>query len=188
MTEQEKMLAGELYDANYNPDLIKQRTQCKELCFDYNHIRPSDFEKREATLRKIFGKLGRNPVIEQPFVCDYGYNISAGDSLYINHNCVILDPAQVTFGDHVFIAPNCCFSTATHPIDPAQRNRGLERALPIRIGNNVWIGANVTVLPGVTIGDNCVIGAGSVVTRDIPANTIAFGNPCRPHRKIDEKK
>ena len=122
-----------------------------------------------------------------PFWCDYGYHISVGDFFYGNHNLIITDGAPVTFGDHVFIGPNCCFSTAGHPLDVAQRNAGLEYAKPITIGNNVWIGAGVQVLPGVTIGDNAVIGAGSVVTKDIPAGMLAVGVPCRPVRQIAEK-
>lgn len=127
------------------------------------------------------------PHEEQPFYCDYGYNIEIGENFYANMNCVILDEAKVTFGDNVFIAPSCGFYTAGHPLDVEQRNRGLEYARPIRVGNNVWIGAQVCVLPGVTIGDNTVIGAGSVVNRDIPANVIAAGNPCRVIREITEE-
>lgn len=130
---------------------------------------------------------GEHLTIEQPFVCDYGYNISVGEGFFANYNLVILDPAPVTFGDNVFIAPNCSFTTASHPLDAERRNKGLETCKPIHVGNNVWIGANVVVLPGVTIGDNAVIGAGSVVTRDIPAGYVAYGNPCKPHRKIENQ-
>ncbi|MBQ0059589.1 MAG: sugar O-acetyltransferase [Lachnospiraceae bacterium] len=127
-----------------------------------------------------------NIVITAPFYCDYGCNISVGDNFYTNHNVTILDGAPVTFGDNVFIAPNCVFSTAGHPIDAEQRNQGLEIALPITVGNNVWIGTQVSVLPGVTIGDNTVIGAGSVVNKDIPSGVVAAGNPCRVIREITE--
>ena len=130
---------------------------------------------------------GEHLTIEQPFVCDYGYNIRVGEGFFANYNLVILDPAPVTFGDNVFIAPNCSFTTASHPLDAERRNKGLETCKPIHVGNNVWIGANVVVLPGVTIGDNAVIGAGSVVTRDIPAGYVAYGNPCKPHRKIEDQ-
>ena len=130
--------------------------------------------------------MGENYYIEQPFYCDYGYNISVGDNFYSNVNLVILDGAKVTFGDNVFIAPDCGFHTAGHPLDVGRRNMGLEYARPITVGNNVWIGAGVHVLPGVTIGDNCVIGAGSVVNRDIPANSLAVGNPCRVIRSLEE--
>lgn len=135
-------------------------------------------------MRQILGKIKRNFVITAPFWCDYGYNIEIGENFYTNHNCLILDCVKVIFGDNVFIAPNCCFSTAGHPIDHEQRNLGLEFAKPIIVGDNVWFGAGVTVLPGVTIGNNCIIGAGSVVTKDIPSDVIAVGNPCRVMRKI----
>lgn len=187
MTEREKMMKGLLYDANFDPELLRQRTECKELCYDYNHTRPSDEEKRTEILKRLFKETGEHLTIEQPFVCDYGYNISVGEGFFANYNLVILDPAPVTFGDNVFIAPNCSFTTASHPLDAERRNKGLETCKPIHVGNNVWIGANVVVLPGVTIGDNAVIGAGSVVTRDIPAGYVAYGNPCKPHRKIENQ-
>ena len=185
MTEKEKMLQGLIYDANYDPALIAERQECKELCRDYNDLRPKDMAGREALLRRILGVVKENILIEQPFYCDYGYNIKVGENFYSNFNLVILDEAAVTFGDNVFIAPNCGFYTAGHPIDAAERRKGLEYARPITVGNDVWIGAGVSVLPGVTIGDNCVIGAGSVVTRDIPSNSVAVGNPCRVVKTIE---
>ena len=185
MTELEKMRAGMLYDANFNPELNRMRLEAKELCYDYNHTRPSDEAGRVAILKRLLGSTGERILIEQPFVCDYGCNIRVGEGFFANYNLVILDPAPVTFGDNCFIAPNCCFTTAAHPLDIEQRNAGLETCKPIRVGNNVWIGANVLVLPGVTIGDGAVIGAGSVVTRDIPAGVVAYGNPCKPRRKIE---
>ncbi len=184
LTEKEKCQRGELYDANYDEELISERQVCKDLCFQYNQLLPSKTIERRELLRDLLGSTGENFLIEQPFYCDYGCNIHIGENFYANVNCVILDGAKVSFGDNVFIAPNCGFYTAGHPLDVAQRNQGLEYALPITIGNNVWIGANVAVLPGVTIGDNCVIGAGAVVTKDIPENTLAVGNPARPVRKI----
>lgn len=123
--------------------------------------------------------MKENYWIEQPFWCDYGYNIEIGENFYSNHNLTILDGNKVKFGDNVFIGPNCSFYTAGHPLDTQRRNQGLEYAKPIIIGNNVWLGGNVCVLPGVTIGDNVVIGAGSVVTKDIPSNVVAAGNPCK---------
>lgn len=189
MTEWEKAQAGYLYDANYDQEIVEARTRCADLCYEFNSCKPSDIESQRALLGRIFGKMGKDPVITAPFYCDYGFNISVGDNFYTNHNCTILDGAKVELGDNVFIAPNCVLSTAGHALDSEQRSRGLEIALPIKVGNNVWIGANVTVLPGVTIGDNTVIGAGSVVTKDIPAGVIAVGNPCRVMRKItDEDK
>ncbi len=184
MTEKEKMLRGELYDANYNPELIEERQKCKVKCHEYNRLCPTAMQERETLLRGLLGKTGNTFLIEQPFYCDYGYNIEIGENFYSNFNCVILDGAKVSFGDNVFIAPNCGFYTAGHPLDAERRNKGLEYAKPITVGNNVWIGAGVHVLPGVTIGDNCVIGAGSVVNRDIPDNSLAVGNPCRVIKEI----
>ena len=184
-TEKEKCKRGELYDANNDPELVAERQACKRICHEYNSLSPDETEKREKIIRKLIGKTGKQFIIEQPFYCDYGYNIEIGENFYANMNCVILDGAKVTFGDNVFIAPNCGFYTAGHPLDTALRNQGLEYARPIKVGNNVWIGAQVCVLPGVTIGDNCVIGAGSVVTNDIPDNSLAVGNPCRVIKKTD---
>lgn len=184
MTEKEKAAAGLLYDANYDVKLQEERDYCKDLCFEFNNIPPSRRDMQKSVMDKIIGKTGERYMITAPFWCDYGYNIELGENFYMNHNCVILDGAKVRFGDNVFIAPNCCFTTAGHPIDAAQRNAGLEIAWPITVGSNVWIGAGVCVLPGVTIGDNTVIGAGSVVNKDIPANVVAAGNPCRVIRQI----
>lgn len=186
MTEKEKAAAGYLYDNNYDKELVKERTLCKDKCFKFNQLMPSQYEEQKALIKEIMGKTKENFVITAPFWCDCGYNIEIGENFYSNHNCVILDCAKVVFGDNVFIAPNCCFSTAGHPIDAEQRNQGLEYAYPITVGNDVWFGAGVVVLPGVTIGDNTVIGAGSVVNRDIPSGVIAVGNPCKPIRKITE--
>ena len=186
MDEKEKMLAGELYDANYNEDLIKERYLVKDKCFEYNSIKPSNIELRKKLMKEILGKTKENFLIEQPFICDYGYNIEVGENFYSNHNLTILDGNKVIFGDNVFIAPNCSFYTAGHPLDAKRRNQGLEYAKPIKVGNNVWIGGNVVVLPGVTIGDNVVIGAGSVVNKDIPSNVVAVGNSCRVIKKIEE--
>lgn len=184
MDEKEKMLAGELYDANYNKDLMEERLIAKDKCFEYNNIKPSKIEERTEVMRQILGKTGNQFLIEQPFICDYGYNIEIGENFYSNHNLVILDANKVKFGNNVFIAPNCGFYTAGHPLDYEARNKGLEYAKPIEVGNNVWIGGNVVVLPGVSIGDNVVIGAGSVVTKDIPSNSVAVGNPCRVIKNI----
>ena len=149
-------------------------------------MKPSDFEKRKALLKEILGNTKENVWVESDFWCDYGYNINVGENFYANHNLVILDGAKVTFGDNVFIGPNCGFYTPEHPINPEERNKGLEYAKPITIGNNVWIGGSVTILGGVTIGDNVVIGAGSVVTKNIPPNVVAVGNPCKIIKKITQ--
>ena len=184
MTEKEKMLAGIIYDANYDKDLIAERAKCKDLCHEFNNLLPSNSEKQTQIMKELLGSTKGSFVITAPFWCDYGYNIEVGENFYTNHNCVFLDAAKITFGDNVFIAPNCCFSTAGHPLDSEQRNKGLEFARPITVGNNVWFGAGVTVLPGITIGDDVVIGAGSIVTKDIPSGVIAVGNPCRVLKKI----
>lgn len=178
MNEKRKMKTGKLY----NPlaeTLPTERMNAKKLCYKYNNLPPDEIIKRTKIITKLLRKTGQNYWIEQPFWCDYGYNIEIGENFYSNHNLVILDPAKVKFGDNVFIGPNCGFYTAEHPLDVTTRNLMLEYAKPIVVGNNVWFGGNVCVLSGVTIGDNVVIGAGSVVTKDIPSNTVAVGNPCR---------
>lgn len=189
MTEKEKMLKQMLYDANYDKHLIAERAKAKELCYDFNQLRPSETEQQTALLKKLLGKTNGAFCITAPFWCDYGYNIQLGENFYANHNLVILDGAKVTFGNNVFIAPDCGFHTAGHPIDFDRRNQGLEYAYPITVGDNVWIGAGVHVMPGVSIGSNVVIGGGSVVVKDIPDNCVAAGNPCRVIRTItDEDK
>lgn len=186
MTEWEKAQKGYLYDANYDKEIVEARTRCADLCYDFNQCRPSDTKKQRELLDQILGSIKGNPVITAPFYCDYGVNISIGENFYTNHNVTILDGAKVTFGDNVFIAPNCVFSTAGHAIDSEQRGKGLEIVRPITVGDNVWIGTNVSVLPGVTIGSNTIIGAGSVVNKNIPDGVIAAGNPCKVIRKITE--
>lgn len=168
----------------YNPAYEQAIREAKALCHQYNQLSPNDAESQHRLLAKLLGSKGESVTITPPFWCDYGYNISVGDFFYSNHNLIITDGAKVTFGDHVFIAPNCCFTTAEHAIDPQMRKAGIEIAKPITIGSNVWIGAGSTVLAGVEIGENSVIGAGSVVTRSIPANVVAAGVPCRVLRPI----
>lgn len=186
MTEKEKLQAGELYHGE-DRELSAERANAKKLCMEYNSATYNDFQKKERLLDRLIALKGENVHIEPDFYCDYGYNIIIGDNFYANHNCVILDCAEVTFGDNVFIGPNCGFYTAGHPIDAEQRNEGLEFAKPIKIGSNVWIGGNVCVMPGVTIGDGAVIGGGSVVVDDIPAGVVAVGNPCKAVRKVTDK-
>ena len=188
MTEKEKCAAGMLYDANYDEALLRERDLCKDICFAYNNTAPSQLSVKKDLLRSLFGKTEGDFTIQAPFWCDYGYNIELGRNFYANHNLVILDGAKVKFGDNVFIAPNCGFHTAGHPVDFLRRNKGLEYAWPITVGDNVWIGAGVQVMPGVTIGNDVVIGGGSVVTKDIPDNVVAAGNPCRVLRSITEEE
>ena len=185
MNEKEKRDIGLLYDANYDQSLIEEMLYAKDLCFKYNNILPSKVKKRTKLIKKIIGKTKEHITIMAPVWCDYGYNIETGENFYANHNLVILDGAKVTFGDNVFIGPNCAIYTAGHPLEVEQRNKGLEYAYPVSIGNNVWIGGDVTILPGITIGDNSIIGAGSIVTKNIPSNVIACGNPCVIKRELN---
>ena len=187
MTEKEKMARQMLYDANYDADLLRERSTATELCYEFNHLRPSDEEGQRRVLKKLLGKTGETFCVLAPFWCDYGYNIELGENFFANHNMVVLDGGKVTFGDNVFVAPNCGFYTAGHPVDFERRNQGLECAYPIPGGDNGGIGAGVRVMPGVTSGKNVVIGGGSVVVKDIPDNSVAVGNPCRVVRAITEE-
>lgn len=170
----------------YNPEYEEKIRKCKDKCYKYNQLSPNDKEKQNEILQILFGKIGNDVTVTPPFWCDYGYHISVGDFFYSNHNLIIQDEADVTFGDNVFIGPNCCFTTAEHAIDPEMRKSGVEIAKPITVGDNVWISAGSTVLAGVTIGSNTVIDAGSVVTRDIPPDSVAVGVPCKVMRPITE--
>lgn len=182
-TELDKMLSGELYAANV-PELVQMRLRARALTRQYNAIPAGNMPERVEVLDQLLGSFGENIDIQTPFHCDYGCHIRAGKNLFINFNCIILDCAEVTLGDNVFMAPNVQLYTATHPIIASERIKGPELAFPIRIGNNVWLGGGVIVCPGVTIGDNTTIGAGSVVTKDIPANVVAAGNPCKVVREL----
>ncbi|HTN39469.1 MAG TPA: sugar O-acetyltransferase [Arachidicoccus sp.] len=185
MTEKEKMIAGAPYRADA-PELVRERDFAKDLLFDLQKLRPSQVAKRVEGLKKLIGKYGHSFYFEFPFYCDYGYNIEIGDQFYANHNLIILDCAKVVIGHRAYIGPNVAIYTAGHPIHYERRNEGLEFALPIHIGDNVWIGGNVVINPGIRIGDNVVIGAGSIVTKDIPDNCVAVGNPCRVQREVNE--
>lgn len=184
-SEKEKMIAGKPYKA-FGDELLNERQHAKELVFDFNNLRPSEIEKRNGLLKQLLGKTQQNFFIEPPFRCDYGYNIELGNNFYSNYNLIILDCAKVTFGNNVLIGPNVGIYTAGHPLHFEKRNEEFEHAFPITIGNNVWIGGNVVINPGVIIGDNSVIGSGSIVTKDIPSNVIAVGNPCKILREITE--
>ena len=186
MTEKEKMLLGMYYKAS-DKDLTEERNTARSLAAEYNSTAPSELERREDILKKLFKKCGRNIYIEPPFYCDYGSNIALGDNVYINFDCIILDVCNVSIGNNVFIAPRVSIFAAAHPIDADIRNSMLEFGSPVNIGNSVWIGGNTVINPGVSIGDGSIIGSGSVVTKDIPANVIACGNPCRVIRQISDE-
>ena len=186
MTEIEKRDAGLWYDANYAPETTAQLLHTKQLCYDFNNIRPGETERQAEALRALFPHMGENVTILPHIYADYGYNCYIGDWTYINHGAYLMDCAKITIGSHCFIGPNCGMYTAIHPLVAEERNRGLETCKPITLGDNVWLGGDVTILPGVTIGAGTVIGAGSVVTKDIPAGVIAVGNPCRVRRAITE--
>lgn len=188
MNQKERMMAGLPYKA-WLDGLEEERENCKRKLFDFNLLLPEERVDIPDMLKALFGKTGENIWIEPPFHCDYGWNIEVGENFYANYNLVILDVGKVVIGKNVQIAPNVAIYTAGHPIHPESRNSGYEYGIPITIGDNVWIGGNSVILPGVTIGNNTVIGAGSVVSKDIPDNVIAVGNPCRVLRAItDEDK
>lgn len=183
MTEKEKMLAGQTYDA-LDQELRDELNAVKDLCHEYNNLRPTLLAERNALLRKILGRADEDTFINQPFYCDYGCNIRVGRRFFANFSLTILDEALVTIGDDCFIGPNVSIYTACHSTDPMERNTRREWAKPVTIGDNVWIGGSVTILPGVSIGNNVTIGAGSVVTHDIPDNEIWAGNPARKIKSL----
>ena len=179
MTEKEKMLAGMVYSA-VDHQLLKELNEVKEIIHEYNALRPSETARRLEILKDLLGYVADDEIIvNQPFYCDYGKQIRVGKRFFANFNLTVLDEARVTIGDDCFIGPNVSIYTACHSTDPVERNTRREWAEPVTIGDNVWIGGSVTILPGVTIGSNVTIGAGSVVTRDIPDNVVAVGNPCK---------
>ena len=186
LTEKEKMLA-ELPHFPNDAGLSKIRQQVKQMLFQLNYqLAPAD-PQRKLLLERLLGKCGDNLHINSPFFCDYGFNIEVGDNFFANNQCTILDSGKVSIGDNVMFAPNVSLYTVGHPLHYQQRNQGYEQAKAIIIKDNVWIGGSCVILGGVTIGENSVIGAGSVVTKSIPANSLAFGNPCRVIRKINEQ-
>ena len=185
MTEKEKALAG-LEFVRGDKDLRKRREYAELLCFELNHTIPSDTEKRREILGRLLPMAGEDCYIKSPFLCEYGEYIVLGRNFFANYNCKLLDGGRITFGDDVLVGPDCTFVTAVHPVDPEKRLAGYQQFRPITVGSNVWFGAGVTVCPGVTIGDDCVIGAGSVVVKDIPAGHVAVGNPCRVIRKVTD--
>lgn len=188
MSERERMEAGLWYDANFNPEVHKLRIIADNLCYELNTLTPPrDKERRDHILRQLIPDLGEDYEILSPLYVDYGAYCHIGSHVFINHNAYLMDGGGITIGDHCFIGPNFGAYTAAHPLLPEQRNTGLEKASPIVVGANCWLGANVTIMPGVTIGEGCVIGANSLVTRDIPAHSLAMGQPARVVRAITEE-
>lgn len=184
-TPKERMLAGELY-SDKNEELQEDSKRSRQLVRLFNQTTEEQLDYRKQLLKQLFEATGEQLYIEPPFRCDYGSNTSIGENFYANFDCVILDVAKVTIGKNVMFGPRVGIYTAGHPIDPGVRNRGLEFGTSVSIGDNVWVGANATINPGVKIGNNVVIGSGSVVTKDIPDNVVAVGNPCRVLREINE--
>ena len=186
MTQKERMLANLPYKA-WLDGLSQERLENKKRVYEYNHLPPERWDEQTVLLKRILGKTGGDVYIEAPFHCDYGYNIEVGENFYANYNFIVLDVGKVRIGENVMIAPNVSIYTAGHPVHWDSRNSGYEYGIDVTIGDNVWIGGNTCVMPGVSIGNNAVIGAGSVVTKDIPANVIAVGNPCEVIREITER-
>ncbi|SFA95550.1 maltose O-acetyltransferase [Lentibacillus halodurans] len=184
MTEKEKMLNGELYNPA-DPELQKERLNARRLTRIYNQSTNMDEPNRMGLLIELFGSAGGNISIEPSFRCDYGYNIHVGENFFANFDCVFLDVCEILIGNHCKIAPGVHIYTATHPLNPTQRNSGLEYGRPVTIGHNVWIGGRAVINPGVTIGDNVVIASGAVVTKDIPDNVVAGGNPAKIIKEIN---
>ncbi|AXY26324.1 maltose acetyltransferase [Suicoccus acidiformans] len=186
MNERDKMLAGAWYDANYDDALLKERNQAKALATQINQT--IDLAERNQLIEELIQQPLGNSEWLPPLMVDYGWNISLGDYVSINHNAYLMDGGAMTIGNHVFIGPNAGFYTARHPLNYKERDQGYEQALPITISDHVWIGGDVSILPGVTIGEGAVVGTGSVVTKDVPAHTVVAGNPARVIRHIDQEQ
>lgn len=185
MNEKEKMMAGEWYDANYDPEIVSDRRKADDLCYAFNNCKPVSEESKEIC-KQLFIDYDESIEVLQPLYCDYIQKTKIGKNCFIGHGTYFMDGGTVTLGDNVFLGPFCGFYTASHPLDYTTRNKGLEKALPIKVGNNCWFGANCTILPGTTIGDGCVIAAGSVVKGDIPANSVIAGVPAVVKKTIDQ--
>ncbi|HEX2950228.1 MAG TPA: sugar O-acetyltransferase [Armatimonadota bacterium] len=183
MTEKEKSYAGMLYQPG-DPELVADRDITISKLYDYNNLHPLDRDARQVAIRGLLGKVGDNCVVEQPLFCTYGYNTTVGDNFFLNVNGKLMDSGKITIGNNVFIAPNVSIITEEHAMDVEQRLAGLEYAYPVTIGDNVWICTGAIILPGVTIGEGSIIGAGSVVTKDIPPKSLAVGNPCKVIREL----
>lgn len=181
--EWSKMLRGERYTASH-PEFHRLLEVTRDLLWEFNMLKPSQTVRQKEILHKLLGSHGERYHINQPFRCDYGCNIFIGEDFFANFNLTILDEACVTIGDHAFIGPNVSVYTACHPLDASERNSGDQWAMPVTIGNNVWIGGSATILPGVTVGDNAVVGAGAVVSHDVPAGCVVAGNPARVIKRL----
>jgi galactoside O-acetyltransferase len=187
MTQRERMNQGLVYDP-FDEEVAAFQRECMEVLYDFNLTRPNELEKRQQLLKSMFGKIGEGCYIEPPLHSNFGArHVFMGNDVYANYNLTLVDDGNIYIGDNVMFAPNVIVATAGHPIIPELRLRGLQFNKDVHIGNNVWIGAGAILMPGVSIGDNTVIGAGSVVTKDIPSNVVAVGNPCRVLRPIGEK-
>ena len=181
-----RMANGYLYLSD-DSDLLTEQAEYLELLYDYNHTRPKEAEKRAEILTKLFAEVGEDCCIEPPLYANWCCHTHLGNAVYANFNLTLVDDADIYIGDHVMLAPNVVIATAGHPIEPNLRKKAAQFNIPVHIENNVWIGAGAVILPGVTIGENSVIGAGSVVTKDIPKNSVAYGNPCRVVREINDR-
>jgi galactoside O-acetyltransferase len=186
MTTRERMQSGKLYFCT-DEEIAKEQLECLEILYDYNHTRPSESQKREQILKNLLAEIGENCYIEPPLHANWGKYTHFGNNVYANFNLTLVDDTDIFVGDNVMFGPNVVIATAGHPVDPPLREKVAQFNIPVRIGKNVWIGAGAIVLPGVTIGDHSVIGAGSVVTKDIPPNVVAVGNPCRVLREINDR-
>jgi maltose O-acetyltransferase len=185
-TEKEKMIAGELYDP-LDKQLVEDRLRTRLLIKELNDTREDEVEERGRVLKELIPNAGEGLWLQPPFYCDYGYNMRVGERVFFNFNCVVLDVSMVTIGSRTLFGPNVQIYTATHPMNHQERASGVEYAKPIVIGEDVWVGGSAVICPGVTIGDRAVIGAGSVVTKDIPSDVFAAGNPCRVIRSLKEE-
>ncbi len=185
MTEKDKMIAGLLYDAS-DPELVQLRLTCKSLLHTLNTLPPDNTRAQHETLQKLFGSMGEKIEITPPFYCDYGFNITLGNSIFMNFNCIILDPGPVVIEDNVMFGPSVSLYTATHPVEAQERLKGPELGYAITIRENAWLGGNCVVCPGITVGRNAVVAAGAIVTKDVPDNVVVAGNPARIIKKLSE--
>lgn len=187
MTDREKIHSGELYYPS-GDEIMNEQLSYVNMQYDFNMTRPTELDKREEMLKKMFAEIGDGCYIEPPLHANWGgHHVHFGKGVYANFNLTLVDDTHIYVGDYTLFGPNCVIATASHPIDPVLRQEAYQYNLPVHIGKNCWLGAGVIVCPGVTIGDNTIIGAGSVVTKDIPSGVVAFGNPCRVHREVTER-